>query len=262
MFFCGKSLADGPLLVPELCKLGGGKLGATAQRVYYILTSTLAATPPVRGTVHPDFSYLNLESWEGVPQGDGTFHLVTESYIQWDLTEVQLGGDVPVPEVLPIGEKVEVDIRQHPAFYGSGDDFPYAPWSQYWDFEAGKFRDDPTDPAFTDNPTPGFLIGLSKWVIGSGSVSITTYSFTEPDAATVRGVIGKLMDAPGQGFTGHWLVTAAAPERRKPWWAFTVVFQFSADAWPTEVYGDVISDLSFGDIANADFLGAGQQYLP
>lgn len=186
--------------------------GDVITRVYRTAYANWRASVPLYGSPHPLAPFCLLISAiarqiEGGPLCDVA------------LRYEESGGDplvTPPTEVSESGSVIEVDIRQHPS---------WSAWAEHWD--AGK-------QAFKSS-APSYLLGVSKYVVGSSTVTVTKYTSNKP--APVQGDLGQIIN-PGHGYgeTGHWLVTTGYVSKRGAFWGRTLVYQYSSRPVPMEIY--------------------------
>ena len=191
-----------------------GAYGEEIVRTYRTLYSTKDATMPAHNSAHPTRPLLKLKEAEAEQIGSADLCDVRLTYQQ---DEPAASEPVPKDEVSESGSTVEVDIRQHPQFA--------AEFASHWDSDKLQFQ--PSAPAY--------LQGVTKYVVGTGQVAITTFSRSRPD--TVQASLGKKLN-PGHGLgqEGHWLVITGGVNKRGSWWARTLVYQYSATVVPDEIY--------------------------
>lgn len=196
------------------------KFGDKIKRVYRDLYVGWKTRMPTIGTAHPQSTTAILASATARQlRKPGMGHLcdVTLNYEQSDVPD-DGGGTQPVPETeySESGSTIEIDIQQHPDW----DNF-----KQYWDEDLGRFGES----------APAWLRGQSKYIVGSSMLTVTTYHATEP--SDVQGDLGKIIDPPGRGFSGHWLTISGGKNKRGPWWARTLNYQFSSEPIPESPNG-------------------------
>lgn len=133
---------------------------------------------------------------------------------------------VPEDEVSEAGSTVEIDIQQHPDF---DDDEIFPAADKVFETVGGA-------QVFKGFKAGTPLAGQTKYVVGTGQVAITVFSRTKP--ASVQADLGKLK-APGHGLPGaapNYLVLTGGVTKRGGFWARTLVYQYSAKPYPTNVY--------------------------
>lgn len=189
------------------------KTGDTISRTYRTKYSTWRVGCPNVGTAHPLAPLCKLvtataRQIEGSPLCD-----VLLNYVQDEPSPNQL---TPPDDVSENGSVLTVDIRKHPNF----SDFRI-----HWDNDKQEFK----------ATAPAYLQGVTNFIVGTSTVTVTKFSLTEP--ADVQGTLGKIAD-PGHGYgsSGNWLVITGYKVKRGAFWARTLVYQYSSLPVPPEIY--------------------------
>lgn len=161
---------------------------------------------PAIGAAHPTATAYTLKNAKQEQQPGG-FAKITLSY-------VAANDSLPETTVTEQTSQMEVDIQQHPDF---------AEWEDDWDAENQRFL------ASSDKA------GISSYIVGSTTVTVTTYYSSKPSAPYED--VGKT-DSPGgdYGSANNWLVIGATRQKVGNYWAVEKTYLYSAKAWNTDVY--------------------------
>ncbi|MGB0991696.1 MAG: hypothetical protein ACPG32_04415 [Akkermansiaceae bacterium] len=244
--------SDFPIHQP-VDKFGGGigqETGTRTIRVDYDGTSTSWATHlPDVGDAHPVASWLIFKDYS-----------LTQLPLMGDLADLVLNyvqeefgsppAEIPPDEISENGAVLEVDIVRHPKF---GTTNPGWSGNSMRDFYNPKdrriFVSEEVPEEFVDedgktkeHPKAGETVpeeirGMSKYVVGTGTVTAVEYSASEP--ASVIEDVGKREVPAGQpGTEDNWLIMGARKARRGAWWVLEYVYQFSEKTISGFVYED------------------------
>lgn len=218
-------------------------LGTNVIRTVRKLYSAWKTGLPAIYSPHPTETRSYLQTIRCVQHPDGADLCDVVFRYEPDAAHGAVPDTVPVPDddVAESGSAIDIDITRHPAFtqtpIGAADDWPDAPWSDFWDYDKNRFK-----PA--SEGTPDYLVNLTKYKLGAGQVAITKYYRQKPTEDRFS-KYGKISN-PGHnlGGDGHWMILTGGLNKRGGFWALTYVYQYSETEYPDEVYGDIVDSLA------------------
>ena len=189
------------------------KFGLKITRIYRALYATWTRYAPGVGSSHPLYPYCLFTSGTARQIVPGFLCDVTLKYEQQQPNIEQ----PPPTAVSESGSVIEEDIRNHPDFKTT--------FKQYWDEDKLEFI----------TSAPDYLRGVTKYIVGSSTVTVTKYTASEPSG--VQDDLGTVQ-TPGYGYgrNGHYLVVSGSKNKQGIWWARTLVYQYSSLLVPTQIY--------------------------
>jgi len=198
--------------------------GRQITRVYRALYATWESYAPSLQSPHPVQPLCKLATRRAAQIEPGVLCDVTLRYVQDEPDSAELENPPPM-EKTENGSIVELPIESHPDF-NDPSVFPDA-WKIFADINGKKLYQ-----GLARTVCPPEI--KDTWVLGTGTVTVTTYSASEP--SNVRADTGKIKTPPGESGAGRWLVLTGFKGKQGKWWAKTLVYQNSEIPWPPEVY--------------------------
>jgi len=209
---------------------------------------------PAVGAAHPAADWLKYRSYrlrqrEGAP---GTALVVME-YEQDEFSASYPTPGLPDDETVEDGATLEIDIRRHPDFEKviAAAGWPDgASLRKLYDWKNGQIfatetvPDEVEDemgelvtPDLAGETVPEEVRGVSSYLVGTGTVVHTSYSYNEPSSVLTEA--GKRAVPPGYGgVLANWLILSAVRQRSGAYWTTRVAYQYSARAISDVIYPD------------------------
>jgi len=257
----GVSLAT-PLQQPQdnfSGEFGDRKGTRTFVIAYSAASDAWTALLPDTGDAHPSFPSLEFKDFtlkqDAKEPGRATLVL---KYEEEDFTTGGGGTlpDLPDDEYVENGSNLEIDLVRHPKFSttnpawtnSTGDALSLSDY--YNPREQRIFVNEEIPEQFIDEDgqtktnvnagetVPEEIRGMSKFVVGTGTVTETVYSYNEP--ATVIQNAGKRKTPTGypdpSTTNQNWLVLSSIKQKEGGFWQVVTVYQFSSRVISDWVY--------------------------
>ncbi len=208
----------------------------TCQRTIRCLYDGWRDVAPVINEPHPEDSrYVLLTRHAKQLETNGLLCEITLDYgwLPGTVSDTDF-ATLPADVIDENGSAIEVPIFQHPSW---DDSDVFDPEEKLWQV-GDTVQEGGTPPAsgvFIGFTPDSIWFGVSKYVVGSYQVSVTSYSFTP--VKSDDGTVGT--QAVPTGYAGdaeNWLIMTSHAGRSGPFYTLTVVYQYSAIPAPTGLY--------------------------
>ena len=139
------------------------------------------------------------------------------------------GDSTPATTSAESGSTIRESITKHPKFADVDNH-----WQQWWNPNTKAFDPNYTAIPYTAAAMPDYLIGLTDFVVGSSTVSVTDYFDGEP--SSIKSLLGTIGTPPGASESGYYLIISGSVNKSGKWWTRTLIYQYSSLLIPTQVY--------------------------